>query len=349
VTDIRWERYPLVHVYEHAKKWIEEVELIGRDPDTVDTYGRALHDYLRFCVNQRIDPYTAKKFHILAYVNNMKQRPNPKGAKVLHLHSGTGLALATMRKMLTAVRLFYDYLIEEGIYTINPVGRGKYSRGNSGETKKGLLPNYKKLPWIPTEEQWEAIIQVVKKESIRNRAMFAMQYDGAFRREELVSLEIPDLDPAHRTVSIRAETTKNRKGRIVVYQEATSELHVAYMRHRAFRFGRKRGVLFLSESRRNFGEPLSIWSWSKIIEGIAKKVGLEHKFTTHTMRHLRLTDLARAGWDIHEIANFAGHQFHETTQNYIHLSGRDIAGKLAKTMQKIHEHRIEELGKNLYD
>lgn len=349
MTEINWKRYPLVHAYEYARQWLEEVELLGRDPATIDTYGRALEDYLKFCLNQRIDPYTAKKFNILGYVNDLKQRPNTKGAKLLHLHSGVGLALATMQKMLTAVRLFYDYLIEESVCPINPVGRGKYNRGHLNDSKRGLLPNYQKLPWIPNEEQWQNILEAAKKEPIRNRAMLAMQYDGALRREELVSLEITDLDPAHRTINIRAETTKNRKGRVVVYQEATSELYAAYLRHRATLVGRKKGLLFLSESRRNFGDPVSIWTWSKVIERIAKKAGLEHKFTTHIMRHLRLTDLARAGWDIHEIANFAGHQSHETTQHYIHLSGRDVAGKIAKTMQRIHEQRIRELGKTLYD
>lgn len=48
-------------------------------------------------------------------------------------------------------------------------------------------------------------------------------------------------------------------------------------------------------------------------------------FSTHTLRHLRLTDLARAGLDITEIAKFAGHRSTESTMTYIHLSGRDLA------------------------
>lgn len=48
-------------------------------------------------------------------------------------------------------------------------------------------------------------------------------------------------------------------------------------------------------------------------------------FSTHTLRHLRLTDLARAGLDITEIAKFAGHRSLASTMLYIHLSGRDMA------------------------
>jgi integrase len=32
------------------------------------------------------------------------------------------------------------------------------------------------------------------------------------------------------------------------------------------------------------------------------------QFSTHTLRHLCLTDLARAGWELHAIATFAGHR-----------------------------------------
>jgi integrase/recombinase XerD len=64
------------------------------------------------------------------------------------------------------------------------------------------------------------------------------------------------------------------------------------------------------------------------------------RFTPHTLRHLCLTDLARANWDIHEIATFAGHRSLQTTTLYIHLSGRDLANKLARGMAEIHARRV---------
>jgi integrase len=54
---------------------------------------------------------------------------------------------------------------------------------------------------------------------------------------------------------------------------------------------------------------------------------------------LCLTDLARANWDVHEIATFAGHRSVQTTLLYIHLSGRELAAKLAKGMAEIHAWR----------
>ena len=62
-------------------------------------------------------------------------------------------------------------------------------------------------------------------------------------------------------------------------------------------------------------------------------------------RILCLTDLARAGWDIHEIATFAGHRSVQTTLLYIHLSGRDLARKLTAAMAQTHSQRTDMLAR----
>src|SRR5262249_28966526 len=67
------------------------------------------------------------------------------------------------------------------------------------------------------------------------------------------------------------------------------------------------------------------------------------QFSTHTLRHLCLTDLARMGWEVHAIAAFAGHRHTDSTLTYIHLSGRDLAGKLSGGMDHIHAWRIRML------
>ena len=143
--------------------------------------------------------------------------------------------------------------------------------------------------------------------------MLAMSYDSALRREELCLLETGDIDPARQTVHIRAETTKNRRARVLPYSAATGELFGRYLQKRAT-ISRERVPLFLSESRRNRAKPVSIWTWFKVVAGIARRA--VNGFSTHTFRHLCLTDLARADWDIHEIATFAGHRKVETTMIY---------------------------------
>jgi integrase/recombinase XerD len=76
-----------------------------------------------------------------------------------------------------------------------------------------------------------------------------------------------------------------------------------------------------------------------VVRSLALRADLP-RFSTHTLRHLCLTDLARAGWELHAIARFAGHASTVTTLQYIHLSGRDLAAKFDAAMSDIHRWRI---------
>lgn len=336
---IQWERYPRVTQFSLSQSWIALQAKLGRAPNTIDAYGRALEDYFTFFSKYAIPLETASREHIANYIHDLLKRPNPKGKQAYVMHDGIGLSNATLQQRLTAVRLFYDYLIEEGIRQQNPVGRGRYTTrgGFGGRRNRSLVPKYEKLPWIPSEEQWQLIVQTARSEPIRNRLMLAFAYDAALRREELCSLSTQDIDPSQRLLRIRAETTKNRRERVVPYSQSTASLFQSYLQERRL-LSTHRGPLFLSASRRNRTAPISIWTWSKVVEGISRRSGIE-QFTTHTLRHLCLTDLARANWDLHEIALFAGHRNPQTTLLYIHLSGRDLKEKMVKGMAGIHAWR----------
>ena len=123
--------------------------------------------------------------------------------------------------------------------------------------------------------------------------MLALAYDAALRREELCSLQASDLDPAHRTLRVRAETTKNRRERVVPYSAVAGELLSGYLAHRSG-ISRARGPLFLSESRRNHAQPLSLWTWLKVVRKIALDAAsaVLHPYPAASC----LTDLARMGW-----------------------------------------------------
>jgi len=333
-----WERYPLSSQQPTVKVWLTIQQNLGLAPNTIYAYAHALEDFFQFCTREGISPVSATNAHIAVYVHDMTTRPNPhsNGEKI-------GLSNSTLQQRLTALRLFFDYLVEDGYRAQNPVKRGHYTsgKGYGGQRERGLIPHYHKLPWIPNEEQWQAILAAVRNEPLRNRAMFALAYDAALRREELCSLQSNDIDPAHRLLTIRAENTKNRQGRVVPYSETTSRLYADYLHERRY-LSRERGLLFLSTSPRNYAQPISIWTWTKVIEGIAQRSGVK-QFTTHTLRHLCLTDLARANWDVHEIAKFAGHRTIQSTLAYIHLSAREIAVKFAASIESLHARQLEGL------
>lgn len=316
---------------------------LGLAPRTIAAYGLGLADCLSVFAREGIDPLTAGRAELARYVRDLTERSNRRGAKVVELESGVGLSNATIQQRLVAVRLFYDYLIEEGVRDTNPVGRGRYTprSGFAGHRNKALVPRYTKLPWIPTDSQWQLVLATAKQMPIRNRLMLALAYDAALRREELCSLRTDDCDPAHRTLRVRAETTKARRERVVPYSAASGDLLKTYLVHRK-KLSTARGPLLLSESNRNRAEPITLWTWSKVVRDLALKSELP-RFSTHTLRHLCLTDLARGGWELHTIAGFAGHRSTATTLQYIHLSGRDLSEQLGRGMAQIHNWRVSTL------
>ena len=304
-----------------AVRWLVLQRDLGRSPQTVQAYARSLVDYLGYCERAGVDVVAAGRAEIAGYLRDLRERPGRHGANVIALDSGAGLANATLQLRVTVVRLFYDFLVEERVRDRNPVARG-YRSADGRAGRRGLVARLDPLPWIPTDAQWRAILEVAAGESLRNRLMLALAYDAALRREELCLLGTDDLDPAHRTISVRAETTKSRRARCSVLG-GRRPAPGRYLAHRRS-ITTARGALFVSESPRNRGGGVSAWTWSKVVRSIALRAGVP-AFSTHTLRHLCLTDLARSGWELHQIASFAGHRSTDTTQRYIHLSGRDLA------------------------
>jgi site-specific recombinase XerD len=332
MDDIRWEMYPLVAAHERSRAWLQLQSQLQLAPKTIDAYGRSLNDFLAFCQRSAIEPLALTREQVTLYVHDLAHRPNPKGSNVLSIEHGRGLSNSTMQQRITVLRLFCDSLVERQLRQDNPVGRGHYVPGKAfgGTRDRKLLPHYQKLPWLPNDEEWQTMLRSLKGELLRNQVMLLTAYDGALRREELVTLETRDFDFAYRQIRVRAEHAKNGRERVVGYSSVTSRFLEAYLQHRKA-LSPRRGPLFLSESHRNASHPLALVSWSKIVQKLALALDLP-QFTTHTPRHLRLTHMARAHMDLHQIALYAGHASLQTTMLYIHMSGVELTEAVSRSL-----------------
>src|SRR5437660_5169207 len=162
--DIEWFRYPHVSTFPLAREWLTTEYLLGLASNTLAAYARGLDDFLGFCQRSQIEPETAKKSDLARYVNDLRERPraHPPSTST-NLTPTPGLSNATLQQRLTAVRLFFDFLIEEGKRTDHPVGRGRYTPGNAygADRERALVPRFITMPWLPSDEQWRAFLQVV--------------------------------------------------------------------------------------------------------------------------------------------------------------------------------------------
>lgn len=209
-----------------AENWLSIQEDLGRARNTVLAYRRALDDYFGFCAHRGVPAQGATREHLALYVRSLTGRPAPGRSGSPACAPRPGLANATIRQRLTAVRLYHDHLVEEGARPDNPVGRGRYTRGGGfgGARPRALVPRYETLPWIPNDGEWRAVLEAAKAGPPRDRFMLALAYDAGLRREELRSLATGDLDPANRLLHVRAETTKGRRARVVPYSVPTAAL-----------------------------------------------------------------------------------------------------------------------------
>jgi integrase len=106
---------------------------------------------------------------------------------------------------ITALRLYFEYLVEEVVRRSSPVFRRGtiQAYGSAIFRTPGPIRRLHKLPWIPTDEEWQRVLQATSEDCVRDRAMLALAYDGALRREELCRVSVSDFDFARKLLTIR--------------------------------------------------------------------------------------------------------------------------------------------------
>jgi len=114
VCEVRWERYPRVAVNPRSRAWLTWQCNRGLAANTLEAYGRGLERYLLFLAGRCLTIETATRLDIAAYVRDqLSPRPAAEDSQQPDTHDP--LANATLQQRVTVIRLFYDYLVEEGV------------------------------------------------------------------------------------------------------------------------------------------------------------------------------------------------------------------------------------------
>jgi integrase/recombinase XerD len=308
MQDIRWQHYPLVSAEPAARTFVERLGLLGRRPKTVDAYARAIEALLCHFGPPAQRVLEAGEDEMLAYIQALRGRePN---------------------------RLFFDFLVRQ---KLRPEGPNPIPRGNRGldgsVPQRGPVQVRKRLPWVPTDEAWERFVRhVLLSGDARTQAMILLAYDAALRREELVSLQLADVEWGTGVVTVRAEVAKNGRMRHVPVTASVLHLLRHYVEGSRRSLldaygGEEHGPIFLSESTRNPGRPLTPGAFNEIVERARGPLGMG-AMTPHTLRHWRCTTLKRAGVSLEDIALVAGHKQLDSTRLYLHLAPGELGRRL---------------------
>lgn len=335
MQEIQWRYYPHVAENPITRSFIESQVKRQKRPKTIDAYARNMEDLMQAFVHLELsDLIEATPDHIETYLEYLYYRAPVRQPRKSASLAGNQLSLNTIQQRLVTARLFYDFCIYRDYRQnkTNPVPRGNQGY-HGGAPQRGMVARSTRLPWLPSDEEWTGLItHLMLHESTRNQLMILLAYDGALRREELVSLRVDDFDWSAGFITIRPETSKSGYQRTVMFSGTTGELLKRYLWNERIHIlkafgGEKNGPLFLSESNRNGGRPITLGTFNDIIERVREAVNLPF-LTTHTFRHLRCTVLKRCGVDLQDIALYAGHRHVASTQIYIHLAPSEVSKRI---------------------
>src|SRR6266496_6820111 len=337
--EIDWKWCPRVAAHELTRNFLISQARLQKTRNTLEAYGRDLDDLLETVADLPIDAVIEADCGLLEeYIDGLYNRPPKHGASSqpqITRITGTRLSLATIRRRVGTARRFYQWLIDRRLRAdlINPVPKG--AKGVS----RGPVPSPRQDPWVPDDDTWEHILRhFLEQESLRNQLLLLVCYDGALRRQECLLLRVEDIDHKSLTIKVRAETTKNRKERLVVLSPITyQKLHQYLARERRRLIedygGDANGCIFLSESHRNPGQPISVWTFQDVVKKVRKIVGAP-ALTPHKLRHLMLTDLVSGGMELHEVSYYAGHASLDTTSLYLHPKRTTVARHVRKATKR---------------
>lgn len=268
---------------------------LAYSPKTIKTYTQELKNYQKFLEEKKLNFLNLN--HSLA--NQYKAYLISKGldAKTSSLH-------------LSAVRQFYNYLVEIKAMSTNPFLNMK----NPKIAKK--LPNF-----LKDSETKELFTNINYENDLDVRNIFIIEflYATGLRVSELCSIKLSDIDFNNKTIRVLG---KGSKERIVYYKAIDEKLFNHYLNISRINIleGNSSEYLITSKS----GKALSTRSVELIVKKYCEQKGIKNKVTPHTIRHSFATALLDNDADIRSVGELLGHESLDTTQIYTHVTSERL-------------------------
>ena len=265
---------------------------------TIKNYQLDLTDFFKYDDKSNIDFLSIENIHVRGYLKYLDT---------------CNLKNTTISRRISALRTFYNYLLEKGFVKSNIFLNVK----NPKLEKK--LPNYLNYTEI---EELLASIDTKTDEGLERRLLIEMFYSTGCRVGEMVNVKISDIDFSSKTIKVMG---KGSKERIVYYGDYASKYLEDYLKNKD-----KKGYLFTNKR----GEKLTIEEVEYIVRDIMKHISIKTHVTPHTLRHTFATHLLNNGADIRTVQELLGHANLSTTGIYTHVSSDRLKDVYFKTFKR---------------
>lgn len=218
------------------------------------------------------------------------------------------LSASSIANKLSALRSFYQYLLEQGQIDVNP------ARSLSAPKQKRPLP--KNLD-VDTLNQ---LLNIDDDTPLgrRDAAIMELFYASGLRLAELCSLDIKDIDMRRRELKVLG---KGRKQRLVPFGHKAQEALKAWLKVRGQLCPPQEKALFVSKRQtrmtaRSVQQRLNVW---------AQRQQLGNHVHPHKLRHSFATHMLESSGDLRVVQELLGHANLSTTQVYTHLDFQHLA------------------------
>lgn len=265
---------------------------------TIKNYQLDLIDFFKYVNASNIDFLNIENIHVRGYLKYLDT---------------CNLKNTTISRRISALRTFYNYLLEKGFVKNNIFLNVK----NPKLEKK--LPNY--LNYTEMEELL-ASIDTSNSEGLKRRLLIEMFYSTGCRVGEMVNVKISDIDFYNKTIKVMG---KGSKERIVYYGDYASKYLEDYLKNKD-----RKEYLFTNKK----GEKLTIEEVEYIVRDIMKHISIKTHVTPHTLRHTFATHLLNNGADIRTVQELLGHANLSTTGIYTHVSSDRLKDVYFKTFKR---------------
>jgi len=261
-------------------------------PNTVDSYGRDLERYLSFLED--------------AGVTSPERADEETVSRFLRLLAELGLSPRSVSRNLTAVRMFYRFLLSEKEATTDPTRHLDAPR--LGRT----------LPDVLDPEEIGAVIgqpDVTARLGLRDRAILETLYATGIRVTELVTLKQQNVFPDEQFIRVMGKGSKERivpigRSALGWIARYASEVRPALAGSRS-----RTDALFLNFRGGQLSR-MAVWS---LVRSCTEKSGIGKEVHPHTFRHSFATHLLEGGADLRSVQEMLGHVSISTTQIYTHI------------------------------
>src|SRR5579871_2129016 len=286
-------------------RFVEELVRNNASPHTVTSYESDLLQFVDYFSPPGVTPPAPDEFDVV------KIREWLAG---LYDHK---LSPVSIRRKLAAVRVFFRFLVREGLA---PVNTPRLLR-----TPKSP----KKLPDVMTTEQVNALLDGValgkleRPHPARDLAMLELLYGSGIRVSELVGLNLDDIDRTERWLRVRG---KGRKERQVPFGGKAAAALERYLGERTS----PQQALFLNHR----GSRITSRGARGIVKLYASLIAGDSSIHPHSFRHAFATHLLSDGADLRSIQELLGHARLSTTQKYTQVSLTDLMAVYDKAHPK---------------